>query len=76
MYAAWQRLKIDTRDAQLRTAVSHACEQLKKVRSAAVVRFVERHIIELDKQLRMGDRHGFFQNIKSVQLEETRKVES
>ena len=24
----------------------------------------------------MGDQHGFFQNIKSVQLEETRKVES
>ena len=24
----------------------------------------------------MGDRHGFFQNIKSVQLEETKKVES
>ena len=28
------------------------------------------------KQLRMGDQHGFFQNIKSVQLEETQKVES
>ena len=24
----------------------------------------------------MGDQHGFFQNIKSVQLEETKKVES
>ena len=28
------------------------------------------------KQLRMGDQHIFFQNIKSVQLEETKKVES
>ena len=24
----------------------------------------------------MGDQHGFFQNTKSVQLEETKKVES
>ena len=34
------------------------------------------HVVELEKQLRMGDQHGFFQNIKSVQLEETKKVES
>ena len=42
---------------------------------AAVVRFFERHVIELEKQLRIGDQHVFFQNIKSVQLEETKKVE-
>ena len=48
----------------------------QRVRSAAVVRFVERHVVELEKQLRMGDQHGFFQNIKLVQLEETKKVES
>ena len=46
------------------------------MRSAAVVRFFERHVIELEKQLRMGDQHEFFQNIKSVQAEETKKVES
>ena len=33
-------------------------------------------MVELEKQLRTGDQHGFFQNIKSVQLEETKKVES
>ena len=38
--------------------------------------FFERHVVELEKQLRMGDQHRFFQNIKSVQLEETKKVES
>ena len=76
MHAAWQRLKTDTRDAQLRRAVRKACNWLKRVRSAAVVRFFERHVVELEKQLRMGDQHGFFQNIKSVQLEETKKVES
>ena len=67
---------MDTRDAQLRRAVRKACNWLKRVRSAAVVRFFERPVVELEKQLRMGDQHGFFQNIKSVQLEETKKVES
>ena len=33
-------------------------------------------VVELEKQLHMGDQHGFFQSIKSVQLEETKKVES
>ena len=76
MHAAWQRLKTDTRNAQLRKAVRKACNWLKRVRSAAAVRCFERHVVELEKQLRMGDQHGFSQNIKSVQLEETTKVES
>ena len=76
MHTAWQRLKTDTRDAQLQEAVRKACNWLKRVRSAAVVRFFERHVVELEKQLRTGDQHRFFQNIKSVQLEETNKVES
>ena len=76
MHATWQRLKTDTRHAQLRRAVRIACNWLKRVRSAAVVRFFERYVVELEKQLRMGDQHGCFQNIKSVQLEETKKVES
>ena len=65
-----------THTAQLRRAVRKACIWLKRVRSAAVVRFFERHVVELEKQLRMEDQHGLFQNIKSVQLEETKKVES
>ena len=67
---------MDTRDAQLRRAVRKVCNWLEKVRSAAVVRFFERHVVELKKQLRTEDQHEFFQNIKSVQLEETKKVES
>ena len=31
MHAVWQRLKTDTRDAQLRRAVRHACKRLNKV---------------------------------------------
>ena len=76
MHTAWKRLKMDTRDAQLRRSVRKACNGLERVRSTAVVRFFERHVIELKKQVRMGDQHGFFQNIKSVQLKGTKKVES
>ena len=77
MHTAWQRLKMNTRHAQLRRAVRKACNWLKRVRSAAaIVRSFERHVVEVEKQLRMGDQHGFFQNIKSMQLEETKKVES
>ena len=76
MHTAWKRLKMDTRDAQLRRAVRKACNWLKRVRSAAVVRFFERHVVEFEKQLRVGDQHGLFQNIKSAQREETKKVES
>ena len=65
MHAAWQRLKMDTKDAQLRRVVRKACNWLKRVRSAAaVVRFFERHVVELEKQLGVGDQHGFFQNIQ------------
>ena len=53
-----------------------ACNWMKRVRSAAVVRFFEHHVVELENQLHMRDQHGFFQNIKSVQLEETGKVKS
>ena len=66
MHAAWQRLNMDTRDAQLQRVVRKVCNWLK----------FERHVVELEKQLRVGDQHGFFQNIKSLQLEETKKVES
>ena len=48
----------------------------ESAKCSAVVRFFERHVVELEKQLRVGDEHGFFQNIKSVQLEETKKAES
>ena len=54
MHTAWQRLEMDTRDGQLRRVVRKACNWLKRVRSAAVVRFFERYVVELEKQLRIG----------------------
>ena len=55
MHAAWQRLKMGTRDAQLRTTVRETCNWLKKVRSVAGVRLFKHHVFEFEKQLRMGD---------------------
>ena len=66
MHAAWQRLNMDTRYTQLQRVVGKVCNWLK----------FERHVVEFEKQLRVGDQHGFFQNIKSLQLEEIKKVES
>ena len=76
MHTAWQRRTMGLRDAQLRRAIRKACNWRKRVRSAAVVRFFEYHVVELGKKLCIGDRYGFFQNIELVQLEETKKVES
>ena len=67
---------MDTREAQLWRTVRKACNLLKRVRSAAVVLFFERHVVELEKQLRVEDQNEFFQNIKSLQLEERKKVEA
>ena len=39
MYAAWQRLKMNTWETQLRRAVRHACKWLKRVQNATVVHF-------------------------------------
>ena len=70
------RLKNDTEDAQLQRTARKASKWLKKVRSATVLHFFERPVVELEKQLCMENQHGFLQNIKSVQLEETKKIDS
>ena len=67
---------MDTRGVQLRKADMYPCNWPNRVWSAAVVRSFERHVVELEKYLRMGDQHRFPQPITSVKLEETKKVES
>ena len=67
---------MDTQDTQLKRAVRKARNWLKRVLSAAVIRFFERHVVELEMQLHTGDKHRFFQNIKLVQLKETKNVKS
>ena len=75
MHEAWHRLKIYTRDAQVRRTVRHECTWLERAPSAAIVCFFERQVVKLEKQLHMGNQRGLFQSIKSLQLEETKRVE-
>ena len=64
---------MDSRDTQLRRAVRHACKWLKTVRSLAVVRFFEQLVVELEKQLRMGNQHEKFQTFKRFNWRKLRR---
>ena len=46
------------------------------VTESLVACLFERQVVELEKQLCLGDKRGLFQNVKLVQLKETKKVES
>ena len=50
MHAASQRLTMDARDAQPRRVGRYACSWRKRVRSAAVVCFLERHFDKMEKK--------------------------
>ena len=83
MHTAWNNLKADTKDTELQKAdtelqkaVRRACKTVKKIRILAVIRFFERYVQEMKGQLRRRDQRGFFQHLKSMEVEETRKVES
>ena len=76
MHTAWRNLKENTKDTALRRAVRQACKGVKRVREAAVIRFFERYVQEMEEQLRRRDQRGFFQRLKSMEVEETRKVQS
>ena len=76
MHTAWNNLKANTKDHELRKAVRRACKTVKKARTKAVTRFFERHVQEMEEQIRRRDQRGFFQHLKSMEVEETRKVES
>ena len=49
---------------------------LKRVRSAAVTRFFEHYSQELETQLHRRDQRGFFQYLKSMEVQETKKAHS
>ena len=46
MHTERQRLKMNTRDAQLRRVIKRSCNWLKRVRNPAVVRFFKRHVVK------------------------------
>ena len=46
------------------------------MQGVAIVRFFERHVAELEQQLRMGDQRGLFQNTILLRQGEMKEVES
>ena len=57
---AWLRLEIDKRNSQLRREVRRASKEVRKVRTAAKDRFLERYVEELQDEVRKHNQWGFF----------------
>ena len=67
--AAWKRQKAVTQDGQLKRAVRRAITHVQR-------RFIRKHALSLEEELRQLDQRGFFQRMKSLSIEDTRKVVS
>ena len=73
---AWLRLESDKRNSQLRREVRRASKEVRRVRTVAKDRFLERYVEELEEEVRKHNQWGFFQRLKSLRIEDTRKVDS
>ena len=73
---AWLRLESDKRNSQLRREVRRASKEVRRVRTVAKDRFLERYVEELEEEVRKHNQWGFFQRLKSLRIEDTRKVSS
>ena len=49
MHTAWDNIKADTKDTELRKAVRRRCKTVKKMRTVAVTRFFERYVQEMEE---------------------------
>ena len=74
--AAWKRQTADTQDSKLKRAVRRENMRVHRVCDAVYERFLGRHVQGLEKDLRQRDQRGLFQRIKSLNIEDTRKVSS
>ena len=72
MHTAWNNLKADTKDTELRKTVRRACKSVKKIRAVAVTRFFERYVQEMEEQLPRRDQRGFSQHLKSMESQYSR----
>ena len=74
--AAWKRQRADTKDRQLMRAVRRKNTRVHRVCTDAYERFLERHVQGMEKDLRQRDQWGLCQRCKSLNIEDTRKVNS
>ena len=73
---AWLRLESDKRNSQLRREVRRASKEVRRVRIVAKDRFLEGYVEELEEEVRKHNQWGFVQRLKSLRIEDTRKVDS
>ena len=74
--AAWKRQRADTQDRQLIRAVRRENTRVHRVYNDAYNRFLEIHVQGMENDLRKRDQSGFYQRCKSLNIEDTRKVNS
>ena len=75
-HTAWLRFESDKRNSKLRREVRRACKEVRRVRTAAKDRFLERYVEELEEEVCKHNQWGFFQRLESLRVEDTRKVDS
>ena len=76
MKTAWQQreearnsLQASPNNDRLRKVVEKAGKNLEKVRKAAVLRFFWVHVRKLEERVRKGDQAGFYEHLKTMNLE-------
>ena len=74
--AAWKRQRADTQGSQLMRAARRENTRVDRVCDDAYKMFLERQFQGMEEDLRQHDRRGIFQRLKSLNIENTRKVSS
>ena len=74
--AAWKRQKADTQDSQLMKAVRRENTRVRRVCTDAYERSLERHVQDMEMDLCQRDQRRLYQRCKSLNIEDTRKVNS
>ena len=74
--AAWKRQRADTQGSQLKRAVRRGNTRVDRVCNDAYERLLERHLQNMEEDLRQYDQRGLFQRFKSLNIEDTRKINS
>ena len=74
--AAWKRQRDDPQDKQLMRAVRREITRVHRVCTDTKNRFLERHAQGMEKDLRQRDQMGLYQRCESLNIKDTRKVNS
>ena len=74
--AAWKLQRADTQDSQLKRAIRRENTRVHMVCNDDYERFLERYVQDMEEDLRQRDQRGLFQRLKSLNIQDTRKVSS